>query len=88
MVRFQRTRAAVIGNLPVHQHISPIDNRQNGFGMVLDNDHGDAATQPHQRVHHFLHHGWRQSFERFVEQDQLTWHGQCAGDRQHLAFAA
>ena len=87
-VCLQRARAAFVGDLTVDQHVGAIDDRQHGFGVVLHDDHGDASAQAHQRVHHLLHNRWRQTLERFVEQDQPAGHRQGAGDREHLALAA
>ena len=69
-IRLQRLGAALLGDAAIHQHIGPIDDRQHGLRMMLDDDHADAAAQPHQRVHHFLDDSRRQTFEWFVEQDR------------------
>ena len=70
-VFLQRFGASLERYLPVHQHVGPIDQRQNRFGVLLDNHHRDLTAQAGQRVHPLFHDRGCQTLERFVQQDQF-----------------
>ncbi len=88
VIAFENTGVAFKSDLAIDQHIRAVDDRQHGFGVVLDDHHRDLAAQLDQRFHHLLDDGRRQTFERLVQQDQLARHDQRAGDRHHLTLAA
>jgi len=80
------------------QHSTPPGNRdsavdhdesalgkvQHQVDLVLNQQNTGALAQSLDRGKHLADHGWGQSLERLVEQDQFLRRGQRAGDRKHL----